>query len=106
MLSKTSATPNQRDSLQLFTCVGCQRVVHFSMMADAESPQTFFSICRTRLPRDIEKNVSYDNACNAFDYIANREPEDLAKLNLYIDALHRKGHTNCLDDFGTGMSRC
>ena len=37
----------------------------------------------------------YDNACNALEVIANREPNYLKSGRLVVDRLHIKNHRNC-----------
>ena len=72
-------------------------------MADAESPQTPFVVVITHFLAEELVKMSYDNACNLIHYIANREPERLKNLLLFIDAMHCKGHTQCASTYNTGV---
>lgn len=90
--------------MQIVCCTKCKRYVHLSVMADAESPATAHDFIFTRLPRQLHYKwrLAYDNACNTAHYTYNRFPELLLSGKLFIDAMHRRGHVNCLDDYGTG----
>lgn len=74
----------------------------WSLMADAESPQTIFELIYTRFPDNAHMRIMYDNACNAHHYFLNREAEYSRDLQFYIDYFHFKGHKNCSLAYGTG----
>ena len=57
----------------------------------------------------------YDNACNAAEYMANREPNFMKTGRLVVDRFHEKNHTTCSRGYnsdkypnllGTNTQRC
>lgn len=90
--------------VQVIWCVKCEVAVMWSLMADAESPKTLFELLYAWLPADVTARVMYDNACNALQYILNREPELGRRLEFYIDAMHFKGHKGCCESYNSGDS--
>lgn len=96
-----SLTPVQ--VVQVAWCVHCKAPVMTSLMADAESPSTFFELLYTRLPAGHRLRAIYDNACNSLHYFLNREAEFCELIEWYIDELHFKGHKACCIAYDTGM---
>ena len=80
----------------------CKKAVMWSLMANAESPRTLFELLFTRLPEGTKPRITYDNACNTMQYMLNREPEFCRDCELYIDALHFRGHKGCCTAYDTG----
>ena len=76
-------------------------MISFSMMADAESPQTAWDFIWTRLRHNKLLFITYDNGCQLVHYIFNRWPQIMKFLFIYIDPLHSKNHVNCLADYCT-----
>lgn len=74
-------------------------------MADSESPATLFELLYLFFAFLHILRVIYDNACNLLAYMLNRVPIWACGLEVYIDALHAKGHTSCAASFSTGALR-
>jgi len=87
--------------MQIVTCASCGNVVKFSLMADAESPQTLFDLLMTQWDHQQALALSYDNMCNLVHYTLNREPERLKTIECHIDALHARCHRRCLTAYDT-----
>lgn len=72
-------------------------------MADSESPATLFELLYLFFAFLGVLRLIYDNACNLLAYMLNRAPVWAADKEVYIDALHAKGHTGCAASFSTGV---
>lgn len=90
--------------MQLVWCIKCRRAIAWALMADSESPNTLYELAALFLPQDEDARVSYDAGCHLHSFILNRDPELLKRLQVFIDALHFKGHTCCSANYSTGMS--
>jgi hypothetical protein len=73
----------------------------WSLMADAESPQTVFEMLYTRFPQKPHVRLMYDNGCNAHHFLLGREPEFFSDTLQYIDNFHIVGHTYCSPAYDT-----
>lgn len=73
----------------------------WSLMADAESPQTVFELLYTRFPLQPRLRLMYDNGCNAHHYLLGREPEFFKDTEVYIDSFHSSGHKDCSPVYDT-----
>jgi hypothetical protein len=89
-------TRNGRLTPGLFVvfCLDCGRCVGFSVMRHAESPRTPFEVFFTRWQKAPDV-VVYDNACNAQQFVLNREPAFFAGTKWLVDGLHWPNHTRC-----------
>lgn len=74
------------------TCLG------FHLLRNHESPRTIFELLYTRWEVPPELLV-YDNACNAFEYMLNREPDFVRNMKTASDGMHYNNHENCSEVF-------
>jgi uncharacterized protein YozE (UPF0346 family) len=70
----------------------------FEIMVDSESPNTPFTILRTRF-RSAPKTVVYDNACHLMAYSLNRDPARFRDTTFLVDRFHWGNHTSCSPSF-------
>ncbi|XP_078586099.1 uncharacterized protein LOC144867969 [Branchiostoma floridae x Branchiostoma japonicum] len=66
----------------------------FEVMVKHESPNTPFTILRTRF-KDVPETVIYDNSCNLHSYCLNRDPLLFKNTWFLVDRLHWKNHKGC-----------
>lgn len=87
----------------LYWCIKCRKCRHFNIMADAESPRTVFETLYTRFP-EPPPSFCFDNGCNVYNYMLNREPAYFQHMEIFIDKMHFEGHKNCSRCFSTDES--
>ncbi len=89
--------------VSLMCCCGCRFCVLFSLMDDAESPRTPFDLLYTRMLAAATQ-FQLDNGCNLHSFIKARAPAHFADMRMLIDEPHYRGHTNCTQNYNTGVA--
>ena len=89
--TKHSADHKKSRILMVLTCLGCKRVLGFSLLPAAESPRTVFELFFTRF-RYAPDVICYDNSCGACHFCLLREPLFFGNTQFVIDRWHYKSH--------------
>jgi hypothetical protein len=98
LCNKTAGShPNLCAGLLVFSCPHCV-IIGYEPMRGGESPAAVFRVLLQRFPAPPAL-VCYDNACKAYDYMANREPAWFRKTQWIVDCFHSRNHRSCSRDF-------
>jgi len=74
----------------------------FEVMEVQESPNTPFTIFRTRY-KEAPKAIIYDNSCNLHHYSLNRDPGFFSSTSFFVDRFHWKNHTACAPSYNLSL---
>jgi hypothetical protein len=83
-------------------CADCNKCIFLSVMSNCESPRTLFELLYTHFQKPPAR-IIYDNACNAEQYVLNRECEYFKGVQWCVDHMHFAGHKHCAPDYDTAL---
>lgn len=92
---------NLLPGVMLIWCLDCGICRYFGVMERAESPRHPFEVLYTRCV-EAPKRFVFDNGCNVYAYMLNREPAFFQSTRMLVDQMHFRTHTNCAPDYDTG----
>lgn len=82
----------------LFFCVEHNKCIGFIILSKAEGPKIINETLLTRF-KTMPQIILYDNACNLYEYILNRNPKPFNDSKLLVDGFHYSSHTNCSNSY-------
>lgn len=88
----------------VFWCGRHRLCIGWEVLLEQETPKSVWNALASRFPK-APKVVIYDNACNLYDYVHNRTPNEFIETIFLSDPFHWAHHINCSHSFNAKYYR-